>query len=177
MSIIIRQEEPQDFEAVFGLIRQAFEGEEHSDHREQFLVERLRNSDAFVPELSLVAETGGTLAGHILLTKLKIVSDCAEEAGSLALAPVAVLPAYQGNGIGGRLIRAAHEKAREMGFGSVILLGHPAFYPKFGYRPLKEFGIKQPFDVPDECCMAIELTEGALCNISGTVRYPDPFFE
>ena len=63
MSIIIRQEEPQDFEAVFGLIRQAFEGEEHSDHREQFLVERLRNSDAFVPELSLVAETGGTLAG------------------------------------------------------------------------------------------------------------------
>lgn len=91
MSIIIRQEEPQDFEAVFGLIRQAFEGEEHSDHREQFLVERLRNSDAFVPELSLVAETGGTLAGHILLTKVKIVSDCAEEAGSLALAPVAVL--------------------------------------------------------------------------------------
>ena len=64
-----------------------------------------------------------------------------------------------------------------MGFGSVILLGHPAFYPKFGYRPLKEFGIKLPFDVPDECCMAIELTEGALCNISGTVRYPDPFFE
>lgn len=54
-----------------------------------------------------------------------------------------------------------------MGFGSVILLGHPAFYPKFGYRPLKEFGIKLPFDVPDECCMAIELTEGALCNISG----------
>ena len=111
------------------------------------------------------------------MTKLKIVSDCAEEAGSLALAPVAVLPAYQGNGIGGRLIRAAHEKAREMGFGSVILLGHPAFYPKFGYRPLKEFGIKLPFDVPDECCMAIELTEGALCSISGTVRYPDPFFE
>ena len=122
MSIIIRQEEPQDFEAVFGLIRQALDSEEHSDHREQFLVERLRNSDAFVPELSLVAEIGGTLAGHILLTKVKIVSDCAEEAGSLALAPVAVLPAYQGNGIGGRLIRAAHEKAREMGFGSVILL-------------------------------------------------------
>ena len=177
MSIIIRQEEPQDFEAVFGLIRQAFEGEEHSDHREQFLVERLRNSDAFVPELSLVAETGGTLAGHILLTKVKIVSDCAEEAGARALAPGAVLPADPGNGIGGRLSRAAHEKAREMGFGSVILLGHPAFYPKFGYRPLKEFGIKLPFDVPDECCMAIELTEGALCNISGTVRYPDPFFE
>ena len=177
MSIIIRQEEPHDFEALFGLIRQAFGGDEHSEHRERFLVERLRNSDAFVPELSLVAETGGTLAGHILLTKVKIVSDCAEEAGSLALAPVAVLPAYQGNGIGGRLIRAAHEKAREMGFGSVILLGHPAFYPKFGYRPLKEFGIKLPFDVPDECCMAIELTEGALCNISGTVRYPDPFFE
>lgn len=72
---------------------------------------------------------------------MKIVSDCAEEAGSLALAPVAVLPAYQGNGIGGRVDRAAHEKAREMGFGSVILLGHPAFYPKFGYRPLKEFGL------------------------------------
>lgn len=112
-----------------------------------------------------------------MLTKVKIVSDCAEEAGSLALAPVAVLPAYQGNGIGGRLIRAAHEKAREMGFGSVILLGHPAYYPKFGYRPLKEFRIKLPLDVPDECCMAIELTEGALCNIKRGTRMSGACFK
>lgn len=69
VSIIIRQEEPQDFEAVFGLIRQAFEGEEHSDHREQFLAERLRNSDALVPELSLVAETGGHPCGTHLVDK------------------------------------------------------------------------------------------------------------
>lgn len=144
----IRKEEEKDYNQVFELIEKAFENEEYSDHREQFLVERLRNSDSFVPDLSLVCEMNGLTVGYISLTKIKINhSDFSYD--SLALAPVAVLPNYQGNGIGGHLIEFAHKKARELGFESIILLGHPTYYPKFGYRKASDFDIQLPFDVPD----------------------------
>ncbi|MNU60176.1 acetyltransferase [compost metagenome] len=175
LKINIRKEEKEDFKVVFDLIQRAFENEEFTDHQEQFLVERLRNSDAFVPELSLVAEIDGEIAGYVLLTKLKIIADDLKETASLAMAPVAVLPEYQGKGIGGQLILAAHEKAKELGFHSIILLGHQDYYPRFGYEMAKRYGIKLPFDVPDENCMAIELSEGALQNARGTVRYPKEF--
>lgn len=175
LKINIRKEEREDFKAVFDLIQSAFEKEEFTDHQEQFLVERLRDSEAFVPELSLVAEIDGKIAGYVLLTKLKIVADDLKETESLALAPVAILPEYQGKGVGGQLILAAHEKAKELGFHSIILLGHQDYYPRFGYEMAKNFGIKLPFDVPDENCMAIELSENALQHVSGTVRYPKEF--
>lgn len=173
--ITIRQEEKKDFKIVFDLIQRAFEKEQFTDHQEQFLVERLRKSEAFVPELSLVAEIEGKIAGYILLTKLKIVTNDLATTESLALAPVAVLPEYQGKGIGGQLILAAHQKAKELGFHSIILLGHSGYYPRFGYEMAKKFGIKLPFDVPDENCMAIELSENALQHVSGTVQYPKEF--
>lgn len=172
----IRKEEEKDYNQVFELIEKAFENEEYSDHREQFLVERLRNSDGFVPDLSLVCEMNEMIVGYILLTKIKIKhSDFSYD--SLALAPVAVLPNYQGNGIGGHLIEFAHKKARELGFESIILLGHPTYYPKFGYRKASDFDIQLPFDVPDENCMAIELVEDALKNINGMVEYPKEFYQ
>ncbi|MFB2118664.1 GNAT family N-acetyltransferase [Parapedobacter sp. 2B3] len=170
----IRREDASDYEAVFNVVEKAFENEEHSDHQEQLLVERLRKSAAFVPELALVAELYGEVVGYILLTKIRIVNEHANTT-SLALAPVAVLPAHQGKGIGGRLIEAAHVKATELGFGSVVLLGHENYYPRFGYEPAGKFGIMLPFDVPVENCMAIELAEGALTNVSGVVEYPHEF--
>lgn len=172
----IRTEEAKDHKAVFDLIQRAFENEKHSDHNEQFLVERLRKSDAFVPELSLVAELSGGIVGYILLTKIEIVNNDRRYL-SLALAPVAVLPDNQGKGIGGALIRAAHETATRLGFTSVILLGHETYYPRFGYRMAKEFGIKLPFDVPEENGMAIELQTDALKHVHGTVKYPKEFYE
>ncbi|WP_461533942.1 GNAT family N-acetyltransferase [Sinomicrobium sp.] len=96
---------------------------------------------------------------------------------SLALAPVAVLKKYQGKGIGGKLIEEAHRKAKELGFDSVILLGHEKYYPKFGYEMTKNYGIKLPFEVPDENCMLIKLTENALKDITGIVEYPKEFYE
>ena len=172
----IRKEEKSDYEQIFKLIEKAFENEEYSDHREQFLVERLRNSDSFVPDLSIVFEMNGLTVGYISLTKIKINhSDFSYD--SLALAPVAVLPNYQGNGIGGHLIAFAHNKAKELGFESVILLGHPTYYPKFGYRKASDFDIQLPFDVPDENCMAIELIEEALKNVNGMVEYPKEFYQ
>ena len=175
MNIEIRKKEKEDFKTVFELIQLAFESEELSDHKEQFLVERLRNSDAFVPELSLVAEVYNQITGYILLTKIKIEEKDKNTYASLALAPVAVLPDYQGKGIGGKLIQAAHDKARALGFGSVVLLGHESYYPKFGYKPTKEFDIRLPFDVPEKNCMAIELSQNALQNVSGVVHYPKEF--
>lgn len=175
MEINIRKEVQEDFKKVSELIRTAFESEEHSDHEEHFLVERLRNSDAFIPELSMVAEADHQIVGYILLTKIIIEDENQKNYTSLALAPVAVSPEFQGKGIGGKLIKEAHQKAKELGFGSVVLLGHENYYPKFGYKLTKEFGIKLPFEVPEANCMVIELTENALQNVNGVVRYPKEF--
>lgn len=173
----IRKEESKDYKEVFNLIENAFKDEVYTDHKEQFLVERLRNSESFVPELSLVAEVDGQIAGYVLLTKIKIINDNLQEAPSLSLAPVAVLTEYQGKGIGGKLIQKAHQIAKELQFGSIILLGHAEYYPKFGYKMTKEYGIKLPFEVPDENCMLIELTENALKDVTGTVEYSKEFYE
>ena len=176
MEIIIRQENESDHHAVFGLIEKAFEKLEFSDHLEHFLVQRLRKSTAFVPELSIVAEIDNTIVGHILLTKLKIKNG-PDEYDSLALAPVSVLPQYQDKGIGGILIQEAHKKARDLGYRSIVLLGHEKYYPKFGYKQADSFGIELPFDVPKENCMAIELVENGLDGVYGTVEYPKEFGE
>lgn len=172
----IRKEENKDYKEVFNLIKNAFENEVYTDHKEQFLVRRLRNSQAFVPELSLVAEVDGEIVGYVLLTKIKIINNDLQKT-SLALAPIAVLKKYQGKGIGGKLILKAHQRAKELGFGSIILLGHEKYYPKFGYKMTKNYGIKLPFEVPDENCMLIELTENALKDVSGIVEYPKEFYE
>ncbi|WMX13343.1 N-acetyltransferase [Aureispira sp. CCB-E] len=175
-TINIRQETPLDHAAVFELIEQAFANIEYSDHKEQFLVERLRKSEAFVPELSLVAEVDGAIVGYILVSKLSIKNQTSS-VESLALAPVAVLPEFQQKGIGGQLIRKAHIIAQELGFKSIILLGHAEYYPKFGYQALHTFSITYPFDVPKENVMAIELEKGSLSNVFGMVEYPKEFLE
>lgn len=157
----IRQEQTADHKAVFSLIEQAFSTEELSDHQEQFLVDRLRQSPNFVPELSMVAEVDNTIVGYILLTPITI--DNGEQTfSSLALAPVCVSPDCQGMGIGGQLIRQAHQQAKALNYASVVLLGHADYYPKFGYRQADYYGITLPFDVPKENCMAVELTENSL---------------
>lgn len=172
----IRQEQVQDYKNVFKVITEAFKKITYSDQTEPFLVKRLRKSDAFVPELSLVAIIDEQIVGHIILTKITIENEN-QNFPSLALAPVSVLPKYQGQGIGGQLIKTAHEIAKNLGHQSIILLGHEHYYPRFGYRQTADFGIKLPFDAPKENCMAIELTKNALQNVTGTVVYSNAFFE
>lgn len=176
MNITIREEQKSDYTIVEKLIELAFEHEEKSDHREHFLVERLRKCDAFVPQLSLVAELGGEVIGHILLTKVEIVSSD-RSVTSLGLAPVAILPEYQGRGVGSALIREAHSRAAALGYRSCVLLGHKDYYPKFGYRKAIDFGIEFPFDIPHEYCMAVELVPGGLDGVHGTVKYSQPFMD
>ena len=174
--IIIRQEKEKDFNQIQEVVRLAFLQMEESDHTEHLLVERLRRSEAYVPDLALVAEAeDGRIVGHILLTRLEVVSDEATRI-ALAVAPLSVSPGYQGQGIGGALLRAAHERAAGLGYGAALLLGHPGYYPRFGYRKASLYGIRFPFEAPDECCMVAELKPGGLDGLRGTVRYPAAFF-
>jgi len=96
---------------------------------------------------------------------------------SLALAPVSVAPSFQKKGIGSQLIRAALQKAKELGYHSVIVLGHKDYYPKFGFKKAALWNIKPPFVVPDEVFMAMELTEHSLENVEGVVQYSKAFSE
>ena len=176
MNLNIRQETPEDYESVAYIIENAFQFEQFSDHQEQVLVHKLRNSPDFIPELSLVAETDGKVIGHILLTKIAIVNETSSFR-SLALAPVSVFPSFQGQGIGGKLIKAAHKKAANLGFTSVVLLGHDTYYPRFGYEPTHNYGIEFPIDIPEKYCMVRALTKDGLKGVSGLVEYPEEFYE
>lgn len=172
MEIEIRQEEPADYIEVEDLVKQSFSEEENSDHTEHFLVRRLRNSPAFNPALSLVAVTEKKVVGYILFTEIKI-----GETTGLALAPIAVLPEYQNQKIGGRLIKEGHRLASRLSYPISVVLGHAEYYPRFGYIPAHEFDIQAPFDVLPENFLAVELLPDQIKNISGLVQYTREFFD
>ena len=165
----IRQENKNDYEEIYNVVKTAFETAEHSDGNEQDLVVALRNSDSFIPELSLVAKKDNKIVGHILFTKVKIGNH--EE---LVLAPLAVLPEYQKQGIGSKLIQQGHKIAKELGYHYSIVLGSETYYPKFGYVPAIQYGIKAPFEVSNENFMAIKLNDIDI-EIKGTVQYVKEF--
>lgn len=170
MKVNIRQENKDDFNAVFEVNKFAF-----GQDNEANLVELLRQSNAFDPELSLVATLDNKIVGHILFTKIKIVNDDKIEIESLALAPMAVKPEFQHKGIGGQLIKHGLDKARELQYKSVIVLGHENYYPKFGFVPADKWKIKPPYDVPTNVFMALELVTDGLKNTNGIVKYPKEF--
>lgn len=171
MNILIRPETERDYRRISRVNDLAF-----GQKNEGILVEKLRQSDLFISQLSLVAEADSDIAGHILFYPVYIHSTRARYQ-CLSLAPMSVVPGYQRRGIGSQLVREGLKAAGELGFESVIVLGHPEYYPRFGFKPASRWHIKAPFEVPDEVFMALELTDNALANISGTVRYPEEFAE
>jgi len=170
MKVHIGQENKDDVKAIFEVNKLAF-----GQTNEANLVELLRRSKAFVPELSLVATCEGKVIGHILFTKIKIVNDDNSETESLALAPMAVRPEFQHRGIGSQLIKHGLDKARELHYKSVIVLGHEHYYPKFGFVPADRWNIRSPYDVPTNVFMALELVTDGLQDVSGQVQYPKEF--
>ncbi|HDR7587174.1 GNAT family N-acetyltransferase [Bacillus mycoides] len=173
--VTIRQEQKNDYRKTEEVVKEAFLNEEFSDKKEHELVKRIRECDAFIPELSIVAVDKETV-DHIMLSKITIEQD-GTTVDSLALAPVSVAPSHQKKGIGGKLITAALEKAKELGYGSVVVLGHPEYYPKFGFKKASEWNIKALFEVPEEVFMVMELTENALEGVEGIVQYSSAFTE
>lgn len=165
----IRQEKSKDYDKVYDLIKLAFETAEHSDGNEHDLANALRQSDAFVPELSLVAEIDGEIAGHILFTEGKVGSDTV-----LVLAPLSVSPNYQKKGIGTALMAEAHKIAKEMGYHYSLVLGSEQFYSRAGYTSAEKFGIEVPEGIPSANFMAIKLAENAH-SIKGAVTYAKEF--
>ena len=174
MEIIVRQEEEKDYEAVYQTVKEAFEKAVFSNHDEHDLVIRLRSSGAFVPELSLVAEIDGNIIGYVLFTKA-LIRKGIEEHLTLILAPIAVLPEFQRQGIGRRLIEAGHEAARKLGFTSSLLVGHPSYYPRFGYKPAENLGITTKLDLPPDVFMVCEIIPSGLNGVKGELIFAPEF--
>src|SRR5207249_7860944 len=126
------------------------------------------NNDAFVRELSLIGKRGNEVAGYILFSKVKISGH--ENHRALAIGPVAVKPGFQGQGIGSRLIRTGLRKAAELGYDSALLLGHPEYYPRFGFKPASNWNITTSYNAP-AATFVLELKKGSLTGISGLVQY------
>ncbi len=161
----VRAETPEDLEAIRDVNRRAFGRED-----EARLVDALR-AGGFV-RVSLVAEKGGRVVGHVLFSDLRIVTK--EGAiNALALAPMAVLPSDQRQGVGTRLVREGLRACAALGHRVVVVLGHPDYYPRFGFSARLAEGLKSPFSGP--AFMALELVPGALDGVSGEARYPPPF--
>jgi len=165
--IEIRPERPGDAAAVREVNRLAFGQED-----EAALVDSLRNGGHAV--VSLVADDGGNIVGHILFSRLIIeAGDRTIEAA--ALAPMAVLPGRQREGIGSALVRAGLEACRKAGIAAVVVLGHPDYYPRFGFSAAAARGLDCPFPGAGDAFMALELTPGSLDLRGGAVHYAPPF--
>ena len=161
----IRAAGPADAQAIAGLSSAAFGGEDEAG-----IIRRLHRDGLAAAEL--VAEQGGAIIGHILLSWLPTTVD-GRAVKALALAPMAVRPGFQKQGIGGRLIVAALDEARAAGAEAVIVLGHPGYYPRFGFSAALARHLASPFS--GEAFMALELVPGALEGERGSVSYPPAF--
>ena len=138
------------------------------------LVDKLRARAE--PLISLVAaDADGTLVGHILFSPVTL--DGHPELGLMGLAPMAVAPDRQRSGIGSALVEAGLDACRALGTAAVVVLGHPEYYPRFGFRPASHWDLASEYDAPDEAFMALELEAGALRGATGTVRYHPTFGE
>ena len=162
----IRDTTDDDIAAVCALHREAFGGD-----AEAALVEGLHAAGA--ARVSLLAEAGGVIAGHVLFSPATVDGLHIELAG---LAPMAVLPSLQRRGVGARLVEAGLARCRALGIDAVVVLGHAAYYPRFGFRPASGFGLTCDWDVPDEAFMAQEIRPGALAG-GGRVHYHPLFSE
>ncbi|MBC35759.1 MAG: GNAT family N-acetyltransferase [Bacteroidetes bacterium] len=168
-NIHLRSAKDTDYQSIYEINDLAF-----GQNSESNLIALLRQNKEFISELSIVAEMDNELVGHILFSKISIKNED-KQFESLALAPMAVRPSFQNLGVGVKLVLYGITEAKRLGFTSLIVLGHEKYYPKFGFKSASLWKIKAPFDVPDSVFMALELKEGALKDVFGTVCYPKEF--
>ena len=167
MDIKIRSELLRDYDEIDLVIFSAFK-----QYNEVKLVHELRKTKQYNTDLSLVATSNGQIIGHILFYPVKM-----SDYETLILAPLAVKPKYQRKGIGGKLIEEGLKQSREQGYGSVLVLGHPDYYPRFGFEKASKWGIRLSTNVPDVAFMAIQLRENSLLGKKGVVQLPHPYLE
>ncbi len=167
MKTMIRPETADDFNAIYLINQLAFNRE-----NEARLVMELRSAGAII--LSLVAQMEDRIVGHILFSPV-VITDADSQWQAVGLGPMAVLPQFQHRGIGSALIHAGLAELNKLDHDVVVVLGHPGFYPRFGFKPSKPFGIAWEIDVPEEVFMVKELRSGALNGRKGVVRYHPAF--
>lgn len=161
--IEIRAEQPSDIEAIREMNRQAFGQDD-----EGRIVDALRANGAAA--VSLVATDGAAVVGHIMFSPLSVGS-----LAGIALGPMAVAPDHQRQGIGSRLVHAGIERLRRAGCPFIVLIGHPAFYPRFGFEPAAKYGLTCEWDVPAEAFMVNVLDPQAAEKLNGAARYRAEF--
>jgi putative acetyltransferase len=164
--VVIRFEEKKDWAAIHAVNSAAFRSPAEAD-----LVDALRREGH--PVISLVAEDSQALIGHIMFSP--VVLSGYHELRIMGLAPMAVLPQHQRRGIGSTLVRAGLAECKKLSFGAVVVLGHPDYYPRFGFDPALRFGISCEYEAPEEAFMLVELEPGYLRVASGKVKYHASF--
>lgn len=165
--MVIRAETTQDHISVRSVNQLAFGRQNEAD-----LVDALREKAH--PCISLVAIVDGEVVGHIFFSPVSIESGD-DSFTAMGLAPMAVLPTYQNQGIGSQLVREGLRENQRLGYDIVVVLGHPAYYPRFGFVPAGLKGLRSEYDVGDEVFMVAELKPGALAGCHGLVRYHSEF--
>ena len=165
--LTIRPEVPGDAAAIHQVNTLAFGQPQEAD-----LVDALRRHGGLT--ISLVAVQDGRIVGHIAFSPVTITSDTATM-DAIGLAPMAVLPEYQRLGIGSKLVEAGLHACHNTPYGVVVVLGHPHYYPRFGFTPAKPHGIVWEHDVPEEVFMVKEIKAGALAQTQGVVKYRPEF--
>jgi putative acetyltransferase len=163
----VRREGPEDVAGIRRVNELAF-----AHASEANLVDALRAAHA--TELSIVADMGGKVVGHILFSPVTVESP-GRVLPAVGLGPMAVQPDLQGRGIGSRLVSAGLSELRAAGHGVVVVLGHPTFYPRFGFERASAHGIRWEHPAPDEAFMVVGLTRDALAGCDGVVRYRHEF--
>lgn len=164
--MLVRNEEERDFPAVRAVNASAFETVAEAN-----LVDTLRRQTE--PVVSLVAEDNKAVLGHIMFSPVSLSGH--PELKIVGLAPMAVTPTHQKKGIGSALVRAGLERCKELGFGAVVVLGHPEYYPRFGFSPSVRFGVGCEYEAPEDAFMVVELQQGYLRGKSGTIKYHAAF--
>ena len=162
----LRSEQPGDEAQIHAIHRRAFQGQEAQ------LVDLLRERGKNI--VSIVAQKDGLLIGHVLFTEA--IAEPMNQFRGVGLAPVAVLPEFQNQGIGSSLVRAGLEACVQKGYDYVVVLGHTDYYPRFGFRKASAFGLGNTYDV-DEPFMALAFRPGVLGNFSGIIKYQPEFSE
>ena len=164
--MLIRTEEQRDWVAAHGVNVSAFGRPAEAD-----LVAALR--DQVQPIVSLIAEGNGAILGQIIFTPVCLSGHSALKI--MGLAPLAVAPEHQRKGVGSALVRAGLDQCTRLGYGSVVVLGHPDYYHRFGFSSAAGFGIRCEYPGAEDAFMVMELQAGFLCGASGTIKYHTAF--
>jgi len=175
--IHIRNERTADHFAVESITRDAFWQYDNLKEicDEHLLVHRLRNADSFIPELNLVAEVNGQIAGHIIYTVSKVIDESCTPHEVLTFGPLTVAPAYQRKGVGTALMRHSFKIAKELGYSRIIIYGHPRYYPRVGFVEASQYGITTNTGDNGDWFMAYSLQENAFDGVTGQ-HHVDPIY-